>query len=1059
MGLTDCDTYVAILGSCDYDPYYGYSDIIAENDDYNFTLQSYLQVEVEAGETYIIAWIDYYSPGPFSWTLEEAPYETYPTLTAVGGIEKVNLAWSAVPGPDTLMVQTSQATYVELEDRSVGQRQIVKRRVKTSHNPFKYPLGLRPQESPAFSSSQNRDRDCADGETEYTGVCDGGMWQSEISWEILTSAGEVLVTGGSPAAAEVCLADGNYTFKAIDSYGDGWNGNVFTLTDLSGNIWLQYELTIGFEGTTDFTVGGDPPVYGCTDETALNYDPNATLDDGSCYFTGEVCEAPFTGSWGTNAYTGGESWYAIDLPTTPGFLVVTLPVAEMVQLVGQCGQDAYGYFNDFIDVGTTVLEVPFAPGVDIYGVSTEPYLGTTVHVRIPGFMGFEAFDFEMAWEDAVIGCMDPQADNFDPLANIDDGSCTYSECTTNSLVINMYDSYGDGWNGNTYSIIDTVTGITQMEGGLMSGGFASEGFCLDDGVYRIVVDGGSWQSEISWEIVVEGAEFVVVASGLAPHDDVFRVPVPTPVYHLYKDGVILEDNLSALEYVDYDVVPETEYCYYVVEADTGDVGAADDIVSDPSPTACATPLAPIAVPVPTNLAGEAMGYQVSLSWDQPEPYVPEETIAMLIPENSSRQGGDTMEDATVIEELPYSNTGTTVGFSDDYDEDCPEDPNSQPSAAPDVVYSLTPAEDVIIDVDLCGSTYDTKVFVYDSNGLMPQTTDGESACDDDHYGSTGCDDVNAWTSFISNVMLSGGQTYYIIVDGWSDADAGDYELTVTPYNPLQGYAVRKNGQLVANVPGPGNTSWSGIQYVVGSQDITYDVVAEYSLPGVPEPVMSQPSNEVVLTVGPTEAPINLTATGYGDDVHLEWEPPISVDNVEGRYDDGVEFTASYYYAGWEDGEGVGFGTRFAVDGEYEINSISSKIWDAGWPDYSHGPIRIIVFDNDNESEQGMQLGGVPGEIIANGLSTMSEDGWAYLDMPQPITMTGDFYVILTHDEDWSVEGDPEGYSMDAAVDYPAHQYFTSGGQWTRGATFSGDLMIRAMLNLTTGEGASMSRYY
>ena len=118
------------------------------------------------------------------------------------------------------------------------------------------------------------------------------VWQSEISWEILTSAGEVLVTGGSPAAAEVCLADGNYTFKAIDSYGDGWNGNVFTLTDLSGNIWLQYELTVGFEGTTDFTVGGDPPVYGCTDETALNYDPNATVDDGSCYFTGEVCEAP-----------------------------------------------------------------------------------------------------------------------------------------------------------------------------------------------------------------------------------------------------------------------------------------------------------------------------------------------------------------------------------------------------------------------------------------------------------------------------------------------------------------------------------------------------------------------------------------------------------------------------------------------------------------------------------------------------------------------------------------------------------------------------------------------
>ena len=1061
MGLTDGDTYVAILGSCDYDDYYGYSDIIAENDDYDFTLQTYLQIEVEQGETYIIAWINYYDPGPFSWTLEEAPYETYPSLTATGGIEKVTLEWEAVPGPDTLMVQTSQATYVPLEnqDRSGQERQVVKRRIKTSHNPFKYPLGVRPQVSP-FSNTDatTRDRDCPPGDTEYVGVCDGGSWQSEVSWEIVNSAGEILATGGSPAPAEVCLADGNYTFKAYDSFGDGWNGNVFTLTDLSGNLWLQYELSIGFEGSTDFTVGGDPPVWGCTDPNALNYDETATTDDGSCYFTGDVCESPYTGVFGVNSYDGGEAWFSLDLPTTPGFLVVTLPVSEMVQLVGQCGQDAYGYFNDFIDVGTTVLEVAFAPGVDGYYGPTEPYLGTTVHVRIPGFMGFEAFDFEIAWEDAVSGCMDPQADNFDPLANLDDGSCTYSECTTNALVINMYDSFGDGWNGNTYTITDTVTGIVQMEGGLAAGEFGAEDFCLDDGVYRIVVDGGTWQSEISWEIFVAGAEYAVVASGFAPHDDMFRVPIPVPMYHLYRDGVVLEDSLDALSYVDHDVVPETQYCYTVVEVDTADVGPEDDLVSDPSPEACATPLAPIDVPSPMNLTGESMGYQVSLSWDQPAPYEPE-TIMMLNPGNNMRQGGDTMEDATVIEELPYTNTGTTVGYTHDYDEVCPEDANSVESAASDVVYSLTPATDIIIDVDLCGSTYDTKVYVYNSLGLMPMTTDGESACDDDHYGSAGCDDINAWTSFISNVMLTGGETYYIIVDGWSDADAGDYVLTVTPYNPLQGYMVRKNGQPTAFVSGADNTIWSGIQYVVGNQDITYDVVAEYSLPEVPEPVMSQPSNAVVLTVGPTEAPVNLTATGYGDDVHLMWEPPVSVENVEGRYDSGVEYTASYYYQGWEDGEGIGFGTRFGVDGEFEINSISSKIWEAGWPDYTHGPIRIILFDNDNESEEGMALGGVPGEIIANGLATMSEDGWAYLDMPEPIAMTGDFYVILTHDEDWSVEGDPEGYSQDEAVDFPAHQYFTSGGVWSRGAMFTGDLMIRAMLNLTAGDGASMSRYY
>ena len=40
-------------------------------------------------------------------------------------------------------------------------------------------------------------------------------------------------------------------------------------------------------------IPGTNDVPGCMDETALNYDPAATLSDGSCYYTGEVCEAPF----------------------------------------------------------------------------------------------------------------------------------------------------------------------------------------------------------------------------------------------------------------------------------------------------------------------------------------------------------------------------------------------------------------------------------------------------------------------------------------------------------------------------------------------------------------------------------------------------------------------------------------------------------------------------------------------------------------------------------------------------------------------------------------------
>ena len=86
--------------------------------------------------------------------------------------------------------------------------------------------------------------------------------------------------------------------------------------------------------------------------------------------------------------------------------------------------------------------------------------------------------------------MDPQADNYDPSADADDGSCTYSPCTTNSLVFNLYDSYGDGWNGATYTITDSSGILSAHKSGLASGGEQADDICLDDGTYSLVVVGG-----------------------------------------------------------------------------------------------------------------------------------------------------------------------------------------------------------------------------------------------------------------------------------------------------------------------------------------------------------------------------------------------------------------------------------------------------------------------------------------------------------------------------------------------------------------------------------------
>ncbi len=130
--------------------------------------------------------------------------------------------------------------------------------------------------------------------------------------------------------------------------------------------------------------------------------------------------------------------------------------------------------------------------------------------------------------------------------------------------------------------------------------------------------------------------------------------------------------------------------------------------------------------------------------------------------NMILQGGDTVNDATVINDVDFTDSGTTEGYTDDYDEQC-----TYASESPDVVYSFTPAEDMSVTLDLYGSGYDTKIFVYENS-----VTPGEPfACNDDYW-----DD---YTSYLRNLDITGGNTYFIIIDGYDD-EFGNYVFTMEP---------------------------------------------------------------------------------------------------------------------------------------------------------------------------------------------------------------------------------------------------------------------------------------
>ncbi len=172
--------------------------------------------------------------------------------------------------------------------------------------------------------------------------------------------------------------------------------------------------------------------------------------------------------------------------------------------------------------------------------------------------------------------------------------------------------------------------------------------------------------------------------------------------------------------------------------------------------------------VPDRIAGHPKGDVHATGSAAPGPML--EAHGPVLPAGRSggvstlRQGGDTCASATPLADpLPILITGTTSGYTDDYDESCP----GFAPGSPDVVYVYTPTADVTVEISICNSAYDTKLYVYE--GSCPGTL---IACDDDSCGSDG------WKSRVSWVSLQASTTYYIIVDGFG-GESGDYELEIT----------------------------------------------------------------------------------------------------------------------------------------------------------------------------------------------------------------------------------------------------------------------------------------
>ena len=379
----------------------------------------------------------------------------------------------------------------------------------------------------------------------------GGSYISETSWEITDAAGNIIASGAGTTSSEFsCFDDGDYTVTAADSYGDGWNGNFLTVTDDDGTVYLSFEVTgaagAGEVVTATFTVGALPPppapavffseyaegssnnkyleIYNGTGSTVdlvdylvlgnyngnpfndtLRFPAGTALADGDVFVVAhEDASAGITAladSLIENPYANGTSYIAV------------FNGDDVRALVHISGTD-----SAIIDIIGTLEGGDPGDGWDVAGVTeaTKDHTLVRKDAVMEGNGNWATSAGTTADDSEYIVGERPTAD-YTPATL---GWHINAPCAANLLTINMYDSYGDGWNGNVLTI-----GTVELT--IESGAAAFAELCLVDGTYLVTCGGGSYQSEVSWEIVNAAGE--VLLAGGAPYSDVLQLGETTDV--------------------------------------------------------------------------------------------------------------------------------------------------------------------------------------------------------------------------------------------------------------------------------------------------------------------------------------------------------------------------------------------------------------------------------------------------------------------------------------------------------------------------------------------------
>ncbi len=248
---------------------------------------------------------------------------------------------------------------------------------------------------------------------------------------------------------EASVNDGSCEYEPIEECDCDWSTDEYICVSFFGDIMEVHPCevecapldSLGFMGEMEIVDCGEI-MYGCTDQNALNYDPIATVDNGSCeYEPIEECDC----DWSTDEYIC-VSFFGDIMEVHPcevecGHFEVMLPLGEIeivdcVEIVYGCtDQNALNYDPiATVDNGSCEYEPVEECDCDW---STDDYVCVSfggavweVHACEVECTPFDALGFMgeieiVDCDELVYGCDDPNALNYDPEATVNNGSCEY----------------------------------------------------------------------------------------------------------------------------------------------------------------------------------------------------------------------------------------------------------------------------------------------------------------------------------------------------------------------------------------------------------------------------------------------------------------------------------------------------------------------------------------------------------------------------------------------------------------------------------------------------------